>query len=1083
MSISVNRRSDNLKSKKQLIEKHLFVEKSTEILQYTAEKKRKIILAREYYAASRINAIIRGFLGRLIYKEKIRIYRATLIIQKLMRGKLGRIKWMKAYWLSKSVVKSKTALIELVGRSKIVRSDGNEKGWKEMFDPITFGFWYYNDHYSLNTWSCPLVLQKELVCKWDGFQKYGGGGQQQRCRCVFDNMLEYQGHMTKAHKWYCPSCETKNIGLVFPECSVCGNIYSEDGENVVEIMSKHINDIDRHLEQFLTKDHAYRNPDYKLRDRLIQMTLAIRQDEEDTKLQEIELEKQKKLKKKNKNIVPAFTSKLTENELQTHMTSQSPESTKLLTFPNIHNKLDSANENNNSQLSSRKLKKLIKKSKKISTSRKIPQHELPDGSIPLLTKRVQEMPPLPEKDDPVLFGILPAATFDTIIEDRSYLPVTIEPETEEDLEEQRVNAITSLPSGIYDRLVVCKKYLNGQCTLTTCPHAHPHIRDEAKITHMRIPGMIRRVPFVEVCPLWLSGKCPNGNKCDLYHLYIRPSTAEIIKRIYPIQEGTGKKYFQSGATLEGKVKGSNFHGYGIMHWTSGASYLGDWKNSQRDGFGIYRTPEGLEYVGEWKEGKKDGWCALYYPNGEEYIGQFKEGQMHGIGILTSANGDIYEGQFEKHKYHGYGIFHKKNGDVYMGYCINGMADGLGILALFTGEKYKGYFSRNARHGKGVCAYPNGSRYAGQWYRGVHEGFGIYLGPIEKNSNGKREKYVGEWSASKKEGKGRYFFSNGDIYDGDFHNNLAKGLGIYIHTKEGNIYSGEWDNDMRNGRGTYNFSNGSKFTGNWVNNNIDGKGKFDFSCGSYYRGEFKKNLKHGKGIFVWPNGNTYKGTFIDDKMCGFGEMSYCTGHIYRGNWIDNKKNGFGIFKYVEGHIYEGNWVDDIRHGKGKMIYYTNTYLQEIYEGDWENDEKHGYGIYIYKESDGNIYEGDWLRNRRHGKGKLTFKDKSFYRGDFSNELMHGKGIHVSADGCQYEGEWFENERHGEGVFMGNDGNIYEGTFWHNRKQGNGVLEYLDGNKYNGVWEDGQIVGKGVVTLQCGKGSFGGPTQVKVKVFGF
>ena len=28
-----------------------------------------------------------------------------------MRGKLGRIKWMKAYWLSKSVVKSKTALI------------------------------------------------------------------------------------------------------------------------------------------------------------------------------------------------------------------------------------------------------------------------------------------------------------------------------------------------------------------------------------------------------------------------------------------------------------------------------------------------------------------------------------------------------------------------------------------------------------------------------------------------------------------------------------------------------------------------------------------------------------------------------------------------------------------------------------------------------------------------------------------------------------------------------------------------------------------------------------------------------------
>jgi hypothetical protein len=34
-----------------------------------------------------------------------------------------------------------------------------------------------------------------------------------------------------------------------------------------------------------------------------------------------------------------------------------------------------------------------------------------------MTKRVQEMPPLPEKDDSLLFGILPPASFDTIVED------------------------------------------------------------------------------------------------------------------------------------------------------------------------------------------------------------------------------------------------------------------------------------------------------------------------------------------------------------------------------------------------------------------------------------------------------------------------------------------------------------------------------------------------------------------------------------------------------------------------------------------------------------------------------------------
>mmetsp|Transcript_10907 Transcript_10907/g.16624 ORF Transcript_10907/g.16624 Transcript_10907/m.16624 type:complete len:1070 (-) Transcript_10907:229-3438(-) len=1069
MSIAVTRRANDLATKKALIEKQLHISKSTDELFHYAEKKRRLTQAREYYASARIQGIIRGFLARLIFKEKLRIFRAVILIQKLLRGKLGRIKWMREYWKSKSVVRSATALADLVARSTIVRDDGEERGWKEMFDPVTFGFWYYHEHYGMNTWSCPLSLQKELVCRWDGFHKFGGVTCQQRCRQVFDNMLEYRGHMTKAHRWYCPACEAKNVGLVFPKCSLCGNVLSEDGEDALEMMKKHAEDIDRHLNRFLAKDEAYKNPEYKIRDRMIQMSLILREDREEEKREKerLELEASKVIKR-----AKTFESKVsgifsTSDNLPDVGSPQFKERKKKKTVMDKYKGKNRA--------------RLMRKSSSVSIERKVEIGTIP---VPLpMQRRIHEMPPVTEKEDPVLFGAIPPMDFDIIVEDSSHM-VEEEAEAADDLSLSDFSLSSSqifLAPEIKDMLQVCKPYLNHTCALTTCPHAHPHIRDKAKVTYARIPGLTRRVPFVSVCEEWIVGSCPRGETCEKYHVYVRPSTKDIIQRMYPIQEGTRAQIFKSGAVLEGNVKGNQFHGYGVMHWKSKATYMGDWKGGMRHGFGIYRSRDGREYVGLWREGRKDGWGVLTHPNGEEYVGQFKEGKMSGIGTLTSRSGDVYEGMFEKGKYEGFGTFRKKNGDVYMGYCRSGMADGLGVLSLFTGEKYKGYFSRNARHGKGVCAYPNGSRYAGLWYRGMHEGYGIYLAPPDEN--GTRERYAGEWAAGKKHGQGRYFFANGDFYDGDFRVNKAKGMGIYVHTVEGNIYKGEWDNDMRNGRGTYNFSNGSRYTGGWLNNDIHGKGKFDFACGSFYRGEFKKNIKHGRGVFVWPNGNTYKGTFVEGIMEGQGEMKYCTGHVYTGSWRDNKKNGFGVFRYFEGHVYEGHWVDDVREGKGKMTFYPGTYLQESYEGDWVAGQMHGEGTYIYREADGTVYEGSWVKNRRHGKGKITFKDKSFYRGDFVDEQMHGRGVHVSADGTQYEGEWYENKRHGDGILMATDGSIYQGTFWHNRRHGKGTTEYVSGNMYTGTWDEGHITGKGVVTLQCGEGSFGGPTQVRVKVFGF
>ncbi len=47
----------------------------------------------------------------------------------------------------------------------------------------------------------------------------------------------------------------------------------------------------------------------------------------------------------------------------------------------------------------------------------------------------------------------------------------------------------------------------------------------------------------------------------------------------------------------------------------------------------------------------------------------------------------------------------------------------------------------------------------------------------------REKYIGQWSANRKHGLGRYFFANGDFYDGEWFKDEAHGQGKMIDREE------------------------------------------------------------------------------------------------------------------------------------------------------------------------------------------------------------------------------------------------------------------------------------------------------------
>ncbi|CAM9232703.1 unnamed protein product [Ascophyllum nodosum] len=621
-------------------------------------------------------------------------------------------------------------------------------------------------------------------------------------------------------------------------------------------------------------------------------------------------------------------------------------------------------------------------------------------------------------------------------------------------------------------LRVCRQFTKGTCSQTTCPYAHPGIRDDVELKQPDRRGFRRGFYTVKVCPQALANAlgdgdpCPSGQMCKMYHPYVRPATAEIIDRIYPKRSGERTKVYPSGATLKGVVVNEVFQGYGVYTWPSGDVFMGQWRDGVRQGRGIFRSSDGREYIGSWENNVREGHGILTHPNGDRYEGQFHRGKVHGVGFLSGTGGDSFQGEFRNGQPEGIGCFRRKNGDKYNGHIRGGAAHGVGVLAYASGEKYKGDFRDDMRCGRGVCCYSNGSKFAGYWERNIRQGFGVFVSPDG------RERYTGQWQNDKKHGYGRYIFASGDIYDGEFIRDQAWGQGVYRYAISGggagDYYLGSWESDRRHGKGILRWANGSRFEGYWKAGDIDGKGVFDYACGDCYRGEFKTNKKHGTGVFTWANGNKYTGQFNNGVIEGHGEIVYkTTGHQFKGLWKNNRKHGMGTFRYADGHVYSGDFTNDKPHGMGRLTFFPGSILEEEYMGEFCRGVKHGRGVYVYRKSDGWVYDGDWKDGLWHGEGLLRYANCTFYKGEFNDNRKHGTGGMLWADGSQYYGSWVNNLRHGEGAFLHTDGSIYKGCFRLDKKSGPGTLTFLDGNCYEGEWKDGKMLGtKGRCTLLTG-----------------
>lgn len=115
----------------------------------------------------------------------------------------------------------------------------------------------------------------------------------------------------------------------------------------------------------------------------------------------------------------------------------------------------------------------------------------------------------------------------------------------------------------------------------------------------------------------------------------------------------------------------------------------------------------------------------------------------------------------------------------------------------------GCITGDCKYGYGVAVnrYTK-EKYAGGWNLGKREGIGI---EFYKDGN---KKYEGEFKESRYHGKGRYYFENGDIFEGYFENGEMNGdLNVYYY-KNGDRLFVKYEQGVKQGKAKIVFADGT-----------------------------------------------------------------------------------------------------------------------------------------------------------------------------------------------------------------------------------------------------------------------------------